>query len=57
MAFTITSPRLLIADLQISDLSPQTESEGGVGGGEPAGTFPTMIDTPVSNSEFSNRQL
>ena len=54
--FTITSPRL-VADLQIFDLSPQTESEGGIGGGEPTGAFATEISTPVGNSEFVNRHL
>jgi hypothetical protein len=57
MAFTITSPRLVAANLQISDLSPQTESEGGVGGRSPTGSFPTTISTPLSNSEFTNHQL
>jgi hypothetical protein len=57
MAFTITSPRLVAANLQISDLSPQTESEGGVGGRSPTGLFPTTISTPLSNSEFTNHQL
>ena len=57
MAFTITSPRL-IADIQLSDLCPQTESEGGVGGGgAPAGSFPTVISTPGTHSEFTHRQL
>jgi hypothetical protein len=29
----------------------------GVGGGEPADAFPTVINTPVSDSDFYDRQL
>jgi hypothetical protein len=56
MAFTITSPRL-IADLEISDLCPQTAIEGGVGEGTSADRFPTTISKPVSHTEFKSRQL
>jgi hypothetical protein len=57
MAFTMTSPRLL-ADIDISDLSPQTAIEGGVGEGEPAGSFPTTIaPRSVSSSEFTSRHF
>jgi hypothetical protein len=57
MAFTITSPRL-IADIPISDLSPQAAIKGGVGVGEPAGEFPTDIPKRyVSNSEFTTRRI
>jgi hypothetical protein len=56
MAFTITSPRL-IADIKISELSPQTAIEGGVGEGMNTDRFPTEISSPVGKPEFLSRKL